>query len=121
MKPQAPRIPDVGDVYWVNPNPAAGRELKNRHRFIAITPRQINALGVTMMVAVVSGGQGARIEGLTVPIQGYDTAGVAVCTQVRSFDLRAVERDAQYIEKLDGILMGEIIRKVVSIIDPAPE
>lgn len=121
MKPQAPTVPDIGDVYWVDPHLAAGREPKNRRRFIVITPPQINALGVTMMVAVVSGGQGARIEGLTVPIQGYDTAGVAVCTQVRSFDLRAVECDAQYIERLDSSLMSEIVRKVVSIIDAEPE
>ena len=112
-------MPDVGDVYWVDPNPVAGRELQNRHRFIAISPAPINRLGVTMMVAVVSAGQGARLAGITVPIQGHDTTGVAVCTQVRSFDLRA--RQAQFIERIDSDTMSEIIRRVVSIIDPEPE
>ena len=36
------RAPLQGDVYWVNPNPVAGREMKDRHRFVVITPKEIN-------------------------------------------------------------------------------
>ena len=114
MKSQASKISDVGDVCWVNANTAAGRELKNRRRFIVITPHRTNALGVTMMVAVARGDQGA-------PIRGNDTAGVAARTQVRSFDLRTLECDARYIETLDGIRTSGIVRKVASIIDSEPE
>ena len=41
-------VPRCGDVYWIDPNPVSGREMKDRHRFVVITPRQINALGVSM-------------------------------------------------------------------------
>ena len=37
------RIPQRGDVYLIDPNPIAGRELKDRHRFVVITPKAINA------------------------------------------------------------------------------
>lgn len=112
-------VPERGDVYLVNPNPVKGKELENEHRFVVISPYEINKFGVSMAVAVVTVGAGARLGGLTVPIQGHQTSGVAVCNQVRTFDLR--ERGAKYLERLDEALISEIIRKVVSIIDPEEE
>ena len=40
------KTPGRGDVYWINPNPTAGRELKDRHRYVVITPKEINKVGV---------------------------------------------------------------------------
>lgn len=116
------RIPQRGDVYWIDPNPVAGREMKDRHRFVIITPQQINALGLAMTVPVTSAGRFARATGLTVPITGHDTRGVAVCNQVRTFDIEAREKSgsARYIETLDAITAEEIVTRVVSVIDPAP-
>lgn len=110
-----------GDVCWIDPNPIAGREIRDRHRFVVITPKEINALGIAMTVPVTSSGQFARNTGLTVPITGHDTAGVAVCNQVRSFDLEARVRagTARYIETLDAITVEEIVSRVISVIDPA--
>ena len=115
------RIAQRGDVYWIDPNPMAGRELKDRHRFVVFTPKPINALGVAMTVPVTSGGGFARDNGLTVPIAGHDTTGVAVCNQVRSFDLEARARagTARYVESLDAATVDEIVNRVLSIIDPA--
>jgi mRNA interferase ChpB len=115
------RIPQRGDVYWIDPNPVAGREMKDRHRFVVITPQEINALGVAMTVPITSGGQFARDTGLTVPITGHDTSGVAVCNQVRTFDIEAREKNgsARYIETLDATTAEEIVTRVVSVIDPA--
>jgi mRNA interferase ChpB len=114
-------VPQQGDVYWVNPNPVAGREMKDRHRFVVITPKEINALGVAMLVPVTSGGAAMREMGLTVAISGHDTNGVAVCNQVRTFDLDARTRagTAEYIETLDASTANEIVARVVSVIDPA--
>lgn len=115
------RIPQPGGVYWINPNPVAGREMKGRHRFVVITPAAINTLGVAMMVPVTSAGSFAKNMGLTVVITGHDTNGVAVCNQVRSFDIEARERagSARYVETLDSTTLDEIIARVVSVIDPA--
>jgi len=59
--------------------------------------------------------------GLTVPIMGHDTTGVAVCNQVRSFDIEARVKagSAKYIEKLDAVSIDEIVNRVISVIDPA--
>jgi mRNA interferase ChpB len=110
-------------VYWIDPNPVAGREIKDRRRFMIITPKEMNALGLVMAVPVTSGGQFARDTGLTVPIHGHDTSGVAVCNQVRTFDIVARERGgtAKYVESIDSATAEEIVARVLSVIDPATE
>lgn len=115
------RIPQKGDIYLINPNPQAGREMKDMHRFVVITPKEINKLGIVMTVPVTSGGAFSRTMGLTVPITGHDTTGVAVCNQVRSFDIeeRARLGSAKYIETLAASITNEIVDRVISIIDPA--
>lgn len=114
------KAPHRGDVYWIDPNPVAGREMKDRHRFVVITPREINSLGVCMTVPITTGGAFARNAGLAVPVTGHEMTGVAVCNQVRSFDI--VERlragTARYVEALDEATMAEIVARVVSAIDP---
>ena len=117
----ATRAPKAGDVYWIDPNPVAGREMRDRHRWVVITPQPINRLGVCMTVPVTSGGDFARAMGICVPITGHDTTGVAVCNQVRSFDIAERERarSARFIESLDATTTQEIVVRVLSVIDPA--
>jgi mRNA interferase ChpB len=114
------RHPRPGDVYWIDPNPVAGREMKDRHRFVVITPTPINALGLAMAVPVTTGGSFARNLGLAVAISGHDTKGVAVCNQVRTFDIDARVRagTARYVETLDQATTDEIVSRVLSVIDP---
>ena len=109
-----------GDVYCIDPNPISGREMKDQHRFVVISPKEINALGIAMTVPITSGGKFSRDIGLTVPITGHDTTGVAVCNQVRSFDIEARVKasSAKYIEKLDVTIIDEIVNRVISILDP---
>ena len=114
-------IPRRGDVYWIDPNPVSGKEMKDRHRFVVITPRQINALGVSMTVPITTGGNFARDVGLAVPVSGHDTTGIAVCNYVCSFDIanRVRTGTARYIETLNEATVNEIVARVVSAIDPS--
>src|ERR1700689_4086796 len=100
------------------PTQSPGGEMKDRHRFVVITPRQINALGVSMTVPITTGGVFARNAGLAVMVSGHETAGGAVCNQVRSFDIAARVRSgsARFIETLDKATMDEIVARVVSAI-----
>ena len=114
------RVPQRGDVYWVDPDPTAGHEMKGRHPYVVITPKEINAFGVAIVVPVTSGGAAARSMGLTVPIHGHKTQGVAVCHQVRTFDLEAREAEgtAAFIEALDPATISEMVARTISVIDP---
>ncbi len=113
-----PRIPQRGDVYSVDPNPTVGKEQKDRHRYVVLSPREINYYGVSIAVAITSGGGGPREMGITVPITGHDTKGVAVCNQIRSFDLQKREREgtASHVDHIDEATVKEIANKVASAI-----
>ena len=69
---------------------------------------------------MTTGGAFSRNVGLAVPITGHETSGVAVCNQVRSFDIEARVRagSARFVETLDTATTGEIVARVVSAIDP---
>lgn len=84
------------------------------------TPRQINPLGVSMTVPIMTGGAFAPNAGLAAIVSGHETTGVAVCNHVRSFDIAARVRagSARFIETLDKATMDEIVGRVVSAIDP---
>ena len=114
------RIPKRGDVYWINPNPTIGKELKDMHRFIVISPTEINRLNSVITVPVTTGGNFTRMNGMTVPITGYDTMGVALCNAIRAFDLsaRITKGTAKFVETLGPEIVDAIIDRVVSILDP---
>ncbi len=114
-------IANRGDVYWLDPSPTVGKEIKGMHRFVVLTTRESNQLGIVTMVPITSGGNFARSMGVCVHVRGgYDTVGVALCNEIYSFDLNARVKagSAKYVETLDQSLMEEIIDRVVSIIDP---
>ncbi|MFP5075767.1 type II toxin-antitoxin system PemK/MazF family toxin [Rhizobium sp. YIM 134829] len=114
-------VPKRGDVYWIDPNPAAGREMKDWHCFVVITPQPINMLGVSMTVPITTDGDFTRRAGLAVAVTGHAINGVALCNQVRSFDIpaRVQQKRARYQETLDSATMDAIIDRVLSAIDPA--
>jgi mRNA interferase ChpB len=114
------RIINCGEVYWVDPSPTVGKEIKGNHRFIVITKKEFNQLGVVMTVPVTRGGSFARAMGICVPISGHDTVGVALCNQMRSFDIEARTKagSAKYIERLEQSIIEDIIDRVISLIDP---
>lgn len=91
------------------------------NRFVVITLKETNALGIAITVPVTSGGDFARSMGITVSIIGYNTTRVAVCNQVRSFDIEARIKSgsAKYIEQLDEVTTADIVNRVLSTIEPA--
>ncbi|SCY34516.1 type II toxin-antitoxin system PemK/MazF family toxin [Rhizobium sp. NFACC06-2] len=115
------QVPKRGDVYLVDLNPVIGSEIRDEHRCIVITPREINAVGLCLVVHVTTGGAFTRRAGLAVNISAHRTTGVALCNQVRSMDIvaRVAQKKAKYIETLDDATMDEIAARVISMIDPA--
>lgn len=118
-----PRIPRRGELYSINPNPVAGREMRDRHFWLVLSPEAVNVHGVAIAVVISTVAAGARAAGLTVPISADGVTGVAICTQLRSFDLRARLADgtASFVGTADGETVGDIAARVAALLDPAPE
>ena len=94
--------------------------MRDRHYWIVLTPEAVNVHGVAVAVVVTTGAVGARAAGLTVPVNGDGVTGVAVCTHLRSFDLRARLADgtARLAGVADPSTVDEIASRVASLIDP---
>lgn len=110
-------------MYSINPNPVAGREMRDRHYWLILSPEAVNVHGVAIAVVISTVAEGARAAGLTVPISADGVTGVAVCTQVRSFDLRAriANGSASLAGTADRDTVEEIAARVAALLDPAPE
>ncbi|PXW65443.1 type II toxin-antitoxin system PemK/MazF family toxin [Methylobacterium sp. B4] len=118
-----PGVPRRGEIYSINPNPVAGRETRDRHYWLVLSPEAVNRHGVAIAVVISTVAAGARAAGLTVPISGDGVTGVAICTQVRSFDLRARLADgtASLAGTADPGSVEEAAARVAALLDPAPE
>ncbi|SIR27438.1 mRNA interferase ChpB [Rhizobium sp. RU20A] len=114
-------VPQRGDVYLVDLNPVVGNEMRDDHRCVVITPREINSVGMCLTVPITTGGVFTRKAGLAVNISGHKTTGVALCNQVRALDIvaRVKQKSARHIDTLDAATIDEIVARVVSMIDPA--
>ncbi|MDP1831810.1 MAG: type II toxin-antitoxin system PemK/MazF family toxin [Geothrix sp.] len=108
------RVPDRGDVYWFTPDEVAGKEMKGHHAYLVLSPKSLNQYGISVTVAITTGGAGPRESGVTVPLTGTKTGGVVVCHQIRSLDLQA--RGAEYSETLDKGTVQLVADTIASII-----
>lgn len=110
-----------GDVYWIDTRSSSGPEINEQHRFVVISPKEINQLGIALAVPITTGGSFAQKMGLTVSVTGSkNTKGLAVCNQLRSFDLqvRIRQGQARYIDSLKPEMTSEVTRRVLSVIQP---
>ncbi|MEJ8309806.1 type II toxin-antitoxin system PemK/MazF family toxin [Agrobacterium larrymoorei] len=114
-------VPKRGDVFLIDLNPVVGNEMKDDHRCVVITPREINMVGMCLTVPITTGGAFTRRAGLAVNISGHKTTGVALCNQVRALDIveRVKQKSARLVDTLDEATTDEIVARVVSMIDPA--
>jgi mRNA interferase ChpB len=97
--------------------------MRDRHYWLVLSPEAVNVHGVSIAVVISTGAVGARAAGLTVPISADGVTGVAVCTQVRSFDLRAriANGSVSLAGTADRDTVDEIAARVAALLDPAPE
>jgi len=60
-----------------------------RHRYVIPANAGIQLAAPTCVFRFMAAKKTAAMPGMTVPIIGHDTQGVAVCNQVRTFDIEA--------------------------------
>lgn len=110
------RTPQRGDVYIVDADPVSGHEQEGERRWLVLSPGGLNRYGVSIAVAITTGGYGPELAGLTVDVRGQTTNGVAIIHQVRSLDI--IRRNGKFIESLPAAIVDEVGKRVASLIDP---
>ncbi|TAL06178.1 MAG: type II toxin-antitoxin system PemK/MazF family toxin [Porticoccaceae bacterium] len=121
-KPPADWVPDRQDVIWIDCTPQAGREMRDLHPFLVLSPRRFNArtslvIGLPMTTAEYNADNPFAVAVGTASGRKTGKTSYVLCHQPKSFDWRArgasphrLKRvaDAQFAqvcETLDQILM----------------
>lgn len=105
--------PKRGEVYCLGP----------KYKFLVISPVEVNSLGVSVCVPIAPSGDFSGIKGLVVSLSVEGVSAVVLCNQARSFDIKArvLAGTARYVETVSLETVSEVIDRVLSVIDPAPE
>lgn len=104
--------PDRQDIIWIDCNPQAGREMRDRHPFLVLSPRAFNertslVIGLPMTTAeynadnpfaIAAGSAGGRRAGKT---------SYVLCHQPKSFDWRVREAAPHPMKRLTDELFAE--------------
>jgi mRNA interferase MazF len=87
-------LPDRGEVIWINHNPQAGREMKDHHPFLVLSPAPFHAaVGLVVGCAMTSAAtnQGSSLAVDLGPIPDRPRAhSYVLCHQIKSFDWKAL-------------------------------
>ena len=109
------RIPDRGDVVWLEFNPQAGSEQAGHRPALVISPRSYNRkVGLALVCPVTS-----RVKGYPFEVElprGLQAEGVILCDQLKSLDWRA--RGATHLGSVPDSVMQEVTARILALVDP---
>ena len=109
----APWVPERQDIIWIDCNPQAGREMRDVHPFLVLSPRSFNertslVIGLPMTTAdynadnpfaVVAGVAGGAKTG---------KPSYVLCHQPKSFDWRARQASPHPLKQLNATAFAEV-------------
>lgn len=113
VKARSGWVPERQDIIWIDCNPQAGREMRDRHPFLVLSPRAFNertalVVGLPMTTAaynadnpfaVIAGRAGGAKSGKT---------SYVLCHQPKSFDWRTREAAPHPMKRLDDERFAEV-------------
>jgi len=117
-------VPDRQDVIWIDCNPQAGREMRDVHPFLVLSPKAFNertslVVGLPMTMAsynatnpfaVAAGVAGGRKSGAN---------SYVLCHQPKSFDWRLRGGKPHPMRKVDDKLFAEVLLVLNQIVQLA--
>ncbi len=109
------RTPSAGEIWFVNLNPAVGREQQGTRPVLIVSDKAFNKLGLSVICPITQGGQQSRYSGFAVPLMGTksETQGVVMCNHPRAIDLAT--RQGRYVETLGQDVLDEAYARMLPI------
>jgi mRNA-degrading endonuclease toxin of MazEF toxin-antitoxin module len=112
------QVPDRGEIYHLNLEPAAGREQRGHHYAVILTTRDYNATHLPFAAPITTVGNASRFGGTYVSLSGAGTGvtGIVQLDQARPYDLRA-RNASRSPDRVPDDIMQDILARFVSIFD----
>lgn len=122
--PRAAWVPDRQDVIWIDCTPQAGREMRDVHPFLVLSPKAFNqhtslVIGLPMTTAAYNADNPFAIP---VGVAGGKRAGLTsyvLCHQPKSFDWRARLAKAHPMKRVDDLRFAEVVTVLNQIVQLA--
>ena len=112
MTPRA-RVPERGDVVWINLGARTGHEQRGRRPAIVLSPGSYNRkVGLAIMCPITSVVKDYPFE-VALP-EGLGVSGVVLADQVKSLDWKA--RRAEVKEKLPSEVTEDVLAKLNALL-----
>jgi mRNA interferase MazF len=116
-------VPERQEIIWIDCNPQAGREMRDTHPFLVLSPRNFNertslVIGLPMTTAEYNADNPFAIAVGTVRKQGTQKTSFVLCHQPKSFDWRVRLARPHPLKRLADARFAEvctILNQIVQI------
>jgi mRNA interferase MazF len=116
-------VPDRQDIIWIDCNPQAGREMRDRHPFLVLSPRAFNertslVIGLPMTTADYNADNPFAIAAGSAAGRRAGKTSYVLCHQPKSFDWRVREAAPHPMKRLPDALFAEacgVLNQIVQL------
>jgi mRNA interferase MazF len=125
VRDQAEWVPERGEVIWINCNPQAGREMRDRHPLLVLSPRNFNertslVIGLPMTTAAYNADNPFAIAVGRRPKHNDQSAvSYVLCHQPKSFDWRVRRAEPHPLVPVTKSAFARVCARLNQIIEIA--
>ncbi|HMN58628.1 MAG TPA: type II toxin-antitoxin system PemK/MazF family toxin [Ottowia sp.] len=117
-------VPERQDVIWIDCNPQAGREMRDMHPFLVLSPRPFNdrtslVIGLPMTTAAYNAGNPFAVTAGAAQGRKAGATSYVLCHQPKSFDWRARGGKAHPTGRLPDAAFAEVLLVLNQIVQLA--
>lgn len=112
-KPAAGWVPDRQEVIWIDCTPQAGREMRDVHPFLVLSPRAFNertslVIGLPMTTAAWNADNPFAVPIGIARKGSQELTSYVLCHQPKSFDWRVREASPHPLKRLPATRFAEV-------------
>jgi len=116
-----PWVPDRQDIIWIDCNPQVGREMRDIHPFLVLSPRLFNEktsliIGLPMTTAEYNADNPFAVAAGKSSGRKIGQTSYVLCHQPKSFDWRLRKAKAHPLETLSNALFAQVCERLNQII-----
>lgn len=113
--------PDRQEVIWIDCNPQAGREMRDLHPLLVLSPRAFNertslVIGLPMTTAEYNAGNPFALAAGTATGRKSGKPGYVLCHQPKSFDWKTRGAKPHPIKRVSDDVMAEACARLHQIV-----
>ncbi len=114
-------LPDRQDIIWIDCNPQAGKEMRDVHPFLVLSPNIFNdktslVIGLPMTTAAYNADNPFAVEVGKTAKRKIEQASYVLCHQPKSFDWRMCGAKPHSLGKLNDVLFVQVCQRLNQII-----